>query len=729
MKPLAIAGLTILLFGPPVCQAQEDIARQHIEAGLARAASGDTAGAIAELRSAIDAAPSLADAHFQLGRLLARHASTVETDLEERREAEEALRRAFALDPRNPAYLAELGWLHIKQNLKNDAERVLKRALASAEERGVDDHTLLADIYYGLGYLEDLRYEGLRDRALRPPLPGDISTQLDLAESGRFLYRYIEDYLEDTPSVVGAGQETRARMMEYYQAVLRHDPTHPGATQRVLLHLLDQHRISEYVSIAKRLAAAQPQRPEAQLYLGLGLHAAGREDEAAAAFERALALLPPAERAPYLSLEPVMRRRPAEDYETLDARARERFESLYWRLSDPLYLTDANERRLEHLARVTYADMRFSEPESGLHGWETDRGVIFIRYGPPRRIARFRSPSGLDPLITIVWAYGEQGPAFMFRQPAGFQRARFAGDYHWLATQERYLRPATYDSIPSIPAFFSIPVQLARFRGDSVNEVALEVHAELPLEDLAQGVELQTGEMETGFFVLNRAGERIVRRVTTEVLTYADVPSKNPVRSWRLLLPPSGQLVAAVEARDAGTWRAAAARASFTPIPFPDDSLSISDILLAHTVRPLAAEPVRRVDFDIDPNPSREYATDQPVHIYYELYGFERDSEGFANYDVALTVRVAKLYREGILAELLGPLADAWGFTIVGDDRLELRYSREVDVGDRDRIVEFLSLELERAPAGEYEINLRIRDRLGERMASQTRTFTVAKQH
>jgi Flp pilus assembly protein TadD len=57
------------------------------------------------------------------------------------------LRRAFALDPRNPAYLAELGWLHIKQNLKNDAERVLKRALASAEERGVDDHTLLADIY------------------------------------------------------------------------------------------------------------------------------------------------------------------------------------------------------------------------------------------------------------------------------------------------------------------------------------------------------------------------------------------------------------------------------------------------------------------------------------------------------------------------------------------------------------------------------------------------------
>jgi len=576
---------------------------------------------------------------------------------------------------------------------------------------------------------KDLRYEGLRDRALRPPLPGDISTQLDLAESGRFLYRYIEDYLEDTPSVVGAGQETRARMMEYYQAVLRHDPTHPGATQRVLLQLLDQHRISEYVSIAKRLAAAQPQRPEAQLYLGLGLHAAGREDEAAAAFERGLALLPPAERAPYLSLEPVMRRKPAEDYETLDAGARERFESLYWRLSDPLYLTDANERRLEHLARVTYADMRFSEPESGLHGWETDRGVIFIRYGPPRRIARFRSPSGLDPLITIVWAYGEQGPAFMFRQPAGFQRARFAGDYHWLATQERYLRPATYDSIPSIPAFFSIPVQLARFRGDSVNEVALEVHAELPLEDLAQGVELQTGEMETGFFVLNRAGERIVRRVTTEVLTYADVPSKNPVRSWRLLLPPSGQLVAAVEARDAGTWRAAAARASFTPIPFPDDSLSISDILLAHTVRPLAAEPARRVDFDIDPNPSREYATDQPVHIYYELYGFERDSEGFANYDVALTVRVAKLYREGILAELLGPLADAWGFTIVGDDRLELRYSREVDVGDRDRIVEFLSLELERAPAGEYEINLRIRDRLGERMASQTRTFTVAKQH
>ncbi|MGD8869608.1 MAG: hypothetical protein PVI01_18460, partial [Gemmatimonadales bacterium] len=77
---------------------------------------------------------------------------------------------------------------------------------------------------------------------------------------------------------------------------------------------------------------------------------------------------------------------------------------------------------------------------------------------------------------------------------------------------------------------------------------------------------------------------------------------------------------------------------------------------------------------------------------------------------------------------LLGLLADAWGFSIVGDDRLELRYSRQVDMDGRDRVTEFLSLDPQEVPDGEYEIRLRIWDNIGEEMGRQLRVFEVVNE-
>ncbi len=110
------------------------------------------------------------------------------------------------------------------------------------------------------------------------------------------------------------------------------------------------------------------------------------------------------------------------------------------------------------------------------------------------------------------------------------------------------------------------------------------------------------------------------------------------------------------------------------------------------------------------------------------MYGLRQDDEGFASYDVSLQVRVRKLKRGGGIAALLGVIADAWGFSIVGDDRLELRYSREVRLDGRERVTEYLSLDPQEVPEGEYEIRLRVWDRLGEQMARSRRVFQVVKE-
>ncbi len=686
MTRLAVVITASLLLTPGLCPGQEDVARRHIRSGLARAADGDTAAALREFSQAVDAAPKLAEAHFQLGRLLARYATWNETDSQYRMRAEHALEEAIDLDPDNPLYMSELGMLRIKQQMRNDGERILGRALNMAREQSSGDSTMLADTYYNLAYAKEVRYERQRDQWITFMSMPSISSYLP---SRQLLSQYVESYVEGARPLEEAGLPTLYVMLEYYRTALRYSPTHLEASRRLLLHTFEAGELSEYLAVARRLAEAHDHRPEVHLYLGLGLHQSGREEEAGLAFDRGLELMPEYDRIAFTSIEPVLRRRPANAYMALNDSARASFEELYWRVSDPLYLTEANERRLEHLSRVAFADLRYSEPSVGLRGWETDRGTIYIRYGAPELEMRFKEK--------VVWNYSG-GVSFMFRLQAGYFRSRFPGDYQYAAEQYRIAQPAKYDNIPSIPALFPIPVQIARFRGVTADHVAVEVHSELPVESLLQGAEMETSELETGLFLLNANGERIVRQVATEVIDYGDASRANPLRSWRLMLPASSRLVAAVEVRDAVSWLAAASRDTFTSVPFAEDSLAVSDILLAEALRPLAPEPTRRVEYDIVPNPSRTYATNQPITIYYELYGLDRDREGFADFDVSITVRVTSLYRRGAIAQLIGALADTWGFSIAGDDRVELQYHRQVDLTERDRVIEHLTLDLQAAP-------------------------------
>ncbi|HEY6233395.1 MAG TPA: GWxTD domain-containing protein [Pyrinomonadaceae bacterium] len=59
---------------------------------------------------------------------------------------------------------------------------------------------------------------------------------------------------------------------------------------------------------------------------------------------------------------------------------RERFIEEFWRRRDPDPDTDENEFKEEYYERIAYANEHFS---SGVPGWKTDRGRIWIMYGKP----------------------------------------------------------------------------------------------------------------------------------------------------------------------------------------------------------------------------------------------------------------------------------------------------------------------------------------------------------
>jgi GWxTD domain-containing protein len=62
---------------------------------------------------------------------------------------------------------------------------------------------------------------------------------------------------------------------------------------------------------------------------------------------------------------------------------REQFIEQFWLRRDPTPDTEENEYREEHYRRIAYANERFA---SGIPGWKTDRGRIYIMYGPPDEI-------------------------------------------------------------------------------------------------------------------------------------------------------------------------------------------------------------------------------------------------------------------------------------------------------------------------------------------------------
>ncbi len=59
---------------------------------------------------------------------------------------------------------------------------------------------------------------------------------------------------------------------------------------------------------------------------------------------------------------------------------RENFIENFWARRDPTPDTEENEYKEEHYRRIAYANDMFS---SGVQGWRTDRGRIYITFGPP----------------------------------------------------------------------------------------------------------------------------------------------------------------------------------------------------------------------------------------------------------------------------------------------------------------------------------------------------------
>ena len=97
--------------------------------------------------------------------------------------------------------------------------------------------------------------------------------------------------------------------------------------------------------------------------------------------------------------------------------AKRNFIYSFWKTKDPQPATDINEYRAEYFERLEYANEQFGRIRRD--GWRTDRGRVFMIYGPPDDRDRFPSSAGNYPYE--IWNYNsyEGGVVFVFVDERG----------------------------------------------------------------------------------------------------------------------------------------------------------------------------------------------------------------------------------------------------------------------------------------------------------------------
>jgi GWxTD domain-containing protein len=83
---------------------------------------------------------------------------------------------------------------------------------------------------------------------------------------------------------------------------------------------------------------------------------------------------------------------------------REKFIEQFWLRRDPTPNTQENELKTEHYRRIAYTNDRFGT-SSGFPGWKTDRGRVYIMYGPPDEIETHPSSNNSKGFPYEEWKY------------------------------------------------------------------------------------------------------------------------------------------------------------------------------------------------------------------------------------------------------------------------------------------------------------------------------------
>ena len=299
-----------------------------------------------------------ARAHYQIAKLY----MALNTPLT-RQSARKALDEAMRLDPDNQDYQLTLGELLNRQGFTFNAERQYQK-IAEVDSGN-------AEGAYWAGFFAVEEYLALIDKVEFVRFDRNSMGTGNYDGTGNMQYESIGKLFYWNTFA----KYTLERAKKYLRQSIKAAPEFRGAYNLIGLLHVETGKPDALVLLFKRFLKQAPEDKDAFMFCGLGYQMLGEMDVAHNYYQRALERMTGQERSLLESVDIIA----SEDERTRMAQAivyddsgvedwKPNVLDRFWRGHDPLFLTEFNERKMEHYGRVAYANLRFSRPFSGVPG-------------------------------------------------------------------------------------------------------------------------------------------------------------------------------------------------------------------------------------------------------------------------------------------------------------------------------------------------------------------------
>lgn len=798
MRRLLVLAALLAVGLPPVLAQMTD----PMEVGILAFREGQYEAAAEAFERAIAADDQNAEAHFLLARIY------FETPLKNIRKAGRALDKALEIEPDNVQYMvAQLQHLRDESGFfLADKVRETRRLELSRKILKLDDTNAFAHEEMGAAYIRDFwRYRNAfmfpflefnapeyRRRSQTDPIAAIIANQyatfeqqlqLDEGElseqttigvpelltpdrvflADQFDVDRLRDQGVPVQDLTSRAQRAYDKAVYHLQQALETDPRHAVAYDHMMRVFALKGEYQNALKMLQQMYVFFPEDDKLWLYLGFTHYRLGNMEAASKSFESAFTYMDEATKNAFTRLDEILPVDEKKRYEE-DAVA---YASRFWISKDPRYLTPYNERKLEHYARLVYADLLYGAPDLNLRGWDTQRGGILVRYGVPRADimiipqsqSRVNQPMGqeiADPTganspggagssgATMqqaiggtsfdiareantfnIWDYGDF--RFVFEDPYRNGEYRlyspsadelsdgalpWVNDYEIKAKETIRKVPERYD-YEAPGRQIEMPYLVTAFKGEG-GKTNLYVNYGIPIQQYDPNKDLIDLTANTGTFLINDNRDILVERrrtlyglATEQVVSFED--TKLWVDSQTLEALPGAHEVS-VEFETAGGHTVAVQRRTIDIPNFESDRLALSDLLLAYRIeeapdgKPMSKADIVRDGLSVLPAPWSVFSHMQPIYLYFEVYNLAKDADGRTDYQMEALL-VPKTEERGVSKVVKG---------IFGGGRKGVSVSLPGS-GTSSDDGQYLILDATNQDTGFYTLVLKVRDNIAKR--------------
>ncbi|MDP4191915.1 MAG: GWxTD domain-containing protein [Bacteroidota bacterium] len=528
-------------------------------------------------------------------------------------------------------------------------------------------------------------------------------------ETGRLLYM-PELVTEDFNSAI-----------HYYTLAAKYDATNFEPYLRISFLYERAQEPEKAIALLEEKIGQFSACEDAHLLLGMLYYKTYSISKAFSEFQKAISLMDKNEVEDFLfnSSKLVLETAFRDKYKLNDDNSLRELITYYWNSSDPLRLTDYNERLLEHIFRVAYANLHYGNKEKNIAGWKTDPGEAVLRYGEPLSVLAVR------PYIDSNWKLILSNENIAYANiNLSYVDASLLGNYRFTPETEQYIsilrktKPETYTPRFDGPKF-NVVYDVLQFKNPQTygeQKTDLYVSYALEVEDSLLHSDKYEIAHEYGLFIDNIHRKQMFKLKDSLNLLPAQrkLSLQDSLQSGKALVVNSIKASTKADTclfdleimrnEDRGV---AIERSKFNVKDFSKDNLQISDIVLSPYLdsKQSARTSITRGNISFLTNPTARFKKASDIFLYYEIYNLSLNKESVSDFEQSITMREyeGSSWIKRTFNSFLGTLG-------LKNNPKVMTLSSSNQMMDKD-VQMYLKLDLSSFPKGMYILSVTLKDK------------------